>query len=129
MVLTAEAAQPPVATSEPVATAEPTVPPRPTPGQPWPPKPRDVKKPDEVKKPDPPVEKPAESGSGRLLAIASGGSCAFSVDGGSKGSGSSLSVSLPAGKHSVTCKPSSGSAKSRSVTIKANETSMLTFKL
>ncbi len=89
----------------------------------------DPKKPDpEPKKPDPP-EATSGGGNGRLLAIASGGSCAFSVDGAGKGSGSSLSVSLPAGKHSVTCKPTSGSAKSRTVTIKANETSMLTFKL
>ena len=79
---------------------------------------------------DPPTkaDPPAASGSGRLLAIATGGSCAFSVDGASKGSGSSLSVSLPAGKHTVVCKPASGAAKSRGATIKPNETTMLTFK-
>jgi len=80
---------------------------------------------------DPPKEDPpsASGGSGRLLAIASGGSCSFSVDGATKSSGSSLSTSLAAGKHTVVCKPTSGAAKSRSVTIKPNETSMLTFKL
>ncbi len=131
MVLTGEptpAVQKTAAPVETVAVADP--PPRPQPGQPYPrPAKPDPKKPDPPKTADPP--KPAESpgGTGRLLAIASGGSCNFSVDGGSKGSGSSLSVSLPAGDHSVVCKPASGAAKSRSVKIKPNETSMLTFKL
>lgn len=78
---------------------------------------------------DKPKDDPPASGTGTLLAIASGGSCAFSVDGGGRGSGSSLSVKLPAGSHTVTCAPSSGAAKSRGVKIKPGETSMLTFKL
>lgn len=82
-----------------------------------------------VKEKDPPKPEAGGGGNGRLLAIASGGSCAFSVDGATKSSGSSLSVELPAGKHTVACKPTSGSTKSRGVTIKPNETSMLTFKL
>ncbi len=81
------------------------------------------------KRDEPKPEATSGGGAGRLLAIASGGSCTFSVDGSAKGNGSSLSVSLSAGKHTVTCKPLSGSAKSRGVTIKPNETSMLTFKL
>jgi hypothetical protein len=51
------------------------------------------------------------------------------VDGSGRGSGSSLSLSLPVGSHTVVCKPTSGAAKSRSVTIKKDQTSMLTFKL
>ncbi|HTJ83330.1 MAG TPA: protein kinase [Polyangiaceae bacterium] len=92
----------------------------------------DAPKKEDPPKRDPPKEDPPAAsggGSGRLLAIASGGSCSFSVDGSGRGSGSSLSTSLPAGKHTVVCKPTSGAAKSRSVTIKPNETSMLTFKL
>jgi serine/threonine-protein kinase len=38
-------------------------------------------------------------------------------------------VALAPGKHSVTCKPSSGAAKSKSVTVKTGETAMTTFKL
>ncbi len=85
--------------------------------------------PKNTKRDEPKPEATSGGGSGRLLAIASGGSCTFSVDGSAKGNGSSLSVALPAGKHTVMCKPLSGSAKSRGVTIKPNETSMLTFKL
>jgi serine/threonine-protein kinase len=108
-------------------------PPRPT-GRPEPkPKQPEPKQPEpkqpEPKQPEPKQPEPAATGgSGRLLAIATGGSCSFSVDGASKGSGSSLSVSLPAGKHTVVCKPTSGAAKSRGATIKPNETTMLTFK-
>lgn len=80
-------------------------------------------------KPEPKAEPAASGEKGRLLAIASGGSCSFSVDGASKSKGSSLSMDISAGKHTVTCKPSSGAAKSRGVTIKPGETSMLTFKL
>lgn len=80
------------------------------------------------KKKEPPPDK-GGSGMGKLLAIATGGSCTFIVDGGSRGNSSTLTVSLKAGRHSVTCKPSNGAAKSRSVQIRAGETSMLTFKL
>jgi serine/threonine-protein kinase len=105
----------------------PTGRPDPRPKQPEPKQP-EPKQP-EPKQPEPKQPEPAATGgSGRLLAIATGGSCAFSVDGASKGSGSSLSVSLPAGKHTVVCKPTSGAAKSRGATIKPNETTMLTFK-
>lgn len=83
------------------------------------------------KEPPPKKEEPKSSGGsqGNLLAIASGGSCTFIVNGSPKGSGSSVKVSLAPGNYSVTCKPSSGASKSRSVSIKSGETSMLTFKL
>jgi serine/threonine-protein kinase len=119
-------------------TADATVaPPRPTSTGRMPPPRETATRPEPKKTADPPKKDPPKEdppaasggGSGRLLAIASGGSCAFSVDGAGKASGSSLSISLPAGKHTVVCKPSSGAAKSRSVTIKPSETSMLTFKL
>jgi len=81
------------------------------------------------KKKKPPPETSGGSGGGTLLAIATGGSCTFIVDGGARGSSSTLRVSLKSGRHSVTCKPAKGAAKSRSVTIRDGETSMLTFKL
>lgn len=134
--LTAEPAVPPTdPTVEPRVAVAPVSPnaavePRQPPTRMAPP-PRTAEKKEPPPKKPPKEDPPAASGgkSGRLLAIASGGSCAFSVDGAGRGSGSSLSVSLPAGSHTVACKPSSGSAKSRSVTIKPDETSMLTFKL
>ena len=131
LVLNADAANP---------TAQPSpVLPTPTPVQPQPagdsrPKPtpvaaaRDPKPEPKPAKEDPPAA--SGGGSGKLLAIASGGSCAFSVDGSPKGSGGSASVQVPAGKHSVTCKPvGGGGTKSGSVNVKAGETSILTFRL
>jgi serine/threonine-protein kinase len=58
-----------------------------------------------------------------------GGSCAFSVNGSSKGTSSSIRVALTPGRYSVTCKPSSGGAKSKSVVVKSGETAMTTFRL
>lgn len=69
------------------------------------------------------------SGTGTLVAVAVGGSCAFSVNGASKGTMSTLKVSLKPGSYSVSCKPATGATKSRSVTIKSGETAMAMFKL
>jgi serine/threonine protein kinase len=66
---------------------------------------------------------------GTLMAIALGGTCAFSVNGSSKGSGSSIRVQLAPGAYSVMCKPSGGGIKSKTVTVKRGETAMATFKL
>ena len=66
---------------------------------------------------------------GTLVAVAVGGSCAFSVNGASKGSGSSIKVSLKPGSYSVACKPPTGATKSRSVTVTAGGTAMAMFKL
>jgi len=90
---------------------------------PPPPPPSRTKK----KKEPPPAS--GGSGTGTLLVIATGGSCTFIVDGGARGSSSTLRVSLKAGRHSVTCKPAKGAAKSRGVQIRDGETSMLTFRL
>jgi serine/threonine-protein kinase len=58
-----------------------------------------------------------------------GGSCSFSVNGSSKGTSSSIRVALAPGRYSVTCKPASGAAKSKSVVVKGGETAMATFRL
>jgi len=81
--------------------------------------------------PPPPAPPPPSGGGGKgtLVAVAMGGSCAFSVNGASKGTSSSIRVALAPGKHSVTCKPSSGAAKSKSVVVKSGETAMATFRL
>jgi serine/threonine-protein kinase len=84
-----------------------------------------------VKAPTPSApESPAPSGgTGTLVAVSTGGSCTFAVNGAAKGTGTSTKVQLAPGAYSVSCKPSGGSAKSRSVTVKAGETAMVSFKL
>jgi len=73
---------------------------------------------------------PASAGDkGTLMAIALGGTCAFSVNGSSRGSGSSIKVQLAPGAYNVMCKPSGGAIKSKTITVKKGETAMATFKL
>ena len=79
--------------------------------------------------PAPRVPAPSAGGDGVLVAVAVGGSCTFSVNGASKGTQSTLRVPLKPGKYAVSCKPASGSAKSRSVTVKSGETAMAMFKV
>jgi eukaryotic-like serine/threonine-protein kinase len=69
------------------------------------------------------------SGPGTLVAVATGGSCSFSVNGASKGTSSSIKLSMPPGTYSLTCKPSSGATKSKSVTVKSGQTAFAAFKL
>lgn len=68
-------------------------------------------------------------GKGTLVAVAMGGTCAFSVNGAGKGTSSSIRVALPPGRYTVTCKPSSGAAKSKSVAVTSGGTAMATFRL
>lgn len=72
---------------------------------------------------------PGGDGPGTLVAIATGGTCAFSVNGAPKGTTNSLKLSVPPGNYNVTCTPSSGASKSRSVTVKSGSTAMAMFKL
>jgi serine/threonine-protein kinase len=72
---------------------------------------------------------PSGDGMGTLVAVAVGGSCTFSVNGASKGSGATVKVQLKAGTYSVSCKPVSGATKSRSVTVSSGQTAMAMFKL
>jgi serine/threonine-protein kinase len=78
---------------------------------------------------DPEPAPQATGAMGTLVAVAIGGTCAFSVNGANKGSGSSTKVQLKPGTYSVACKPSGGAAKSKSVTVKSGETAMASFKL
>jgi serine/threonine-protein kinase len=97
------------------------------------PKPADPK-PDKKAKNDPapaPTPPPASGGgdSGTLVAVAVGGTCAFSVNGAAKGTTSTLKLSLKPGTYSVTCAPSTGASKSKSVTVTSGGTAMAMFKL
>ena len=114
-----------------VASATPaTGPTTPTPprtgGGPLPPPPE--KTPPVVTTPPPPPP-PTGGANGTLVAVATGGSCNFAVNGASKGTTSTLKIPLKPGSYSVSCKPASGATKSRSVTIKSGETTMAMFKL
>lgn len=66
---------------------------------------------------------------GTLVAVAVNGTCAFSVNGAAKGTGSTIKLSLDPGAYHVTCKPTVGLTKSRDVVIKSGETAMVMFKL
>jgi eukaryotic-like serine/threonine-protein kinase len=79
-------------------------------------------------KPEAAAESASGSGPGTLVAVVTGGSCAFSVNGASKGTSSSIKLQMPPGDYSITCKPSSGAAKSKSATVKSGQTAFITFK-
>jgi serine/threonine-protein kinase len=78
-----------------------------------------------------PTSTAASGGSdqGTLVLIAVGGTCAFSVNGASKGTTNSVKLTVPPGNYAVTCKPASGSSRSKSGAVKAGKTTMMTFKL
>ncbi len=77
-----------------------------------------------------PTAAPAGGGDmGTIVAVAVGGTCAFSVNGASKGTMSTLKLQVKAGSYSVTCKPSTGATKSKSVTVTGGGSAMAMFKL
>jgi serine/threonine-protein kinase len=51
------------------------------------------------------------------------------VNGVAKGTSSSLTLTVPPAAYTVTCKPSSGATKSRSVVVKPSQSAMALFKL
>ena len=82
--------------------------------------------------PPPPTPTAAPAGGGdmgTIVAVAVGGTCAFSVNGASKGTMSTLKLQVKAGSYSVTCKPSTGATKSKSVTVTGGGSAMAMFKL
>ncbi|HZF55663.1 MAG TPA: serine/threonine-protein kinase [Polyangiaceae bacterium] len=115
----------------PAPNVGPTTPPKTTSSPPSgpiipPPKPTVTSAPAPTSSPPPPS---GGDGMGTLVAVAVGGSCTFSVNGASKGSGATIKVQLKAGTYSVSCKPVSGATKSRSVTVSSGQTAMAMFKL
>jgi serine/threonine protein kinase len=69
------------------------------------------------------------SDQGTLIAIAKGGTCAFSVNGQSMGIATSLRLSVPAGNATVTCKPATGATKLKSIQVKGGATATALFQL
>lgn len=127
------ASAPPAASSAPTAVAVNSPPPS-TGGGTWKPSGAGTStstRPKPEPKEDPPEPSGGSSGGGNgtIVAVASGGSCSFAVNGASKGSGTSIKVSVAPGTYSVSCKPSGGGAKSKSVTVKSGQTAFAAFKL
>jgi serine/threonine-protein kinase len=102
---------------------------KPNPPPPPPPAASTVKEPKKPNPPPPPPPAPSQGDTGTIVAVAYGGSCAFSVDGASKGTASTLKLPVTAGTHTVTCKPATGPTKSKSVAVSAGDTAMAMFKL
>jgi serine/threonine-protein kinase len=72
---------------------------------------------------------PSKDERGTLLAMATGGSCAFFVDGASQGTSSKVSLQVKAGTHAVMCRPTTRGFRSRSTPVKRGETSLVVFNL
>ena len=65
---------------------------------------------------------------GKLVALAIGGTCSFSVDGAGKGSGSSIQVEVALGRHTVSCRYK-GSTRMQSVNVTSSRPGIAKFKL
>jgi serine/threonine-protein kinase len=78
--------------------------------------------------PPPPPPEPS-GGDGTLVAIAIGGSCAFSVDGQPKGTKSSIRIKVPVGNHTVSCTPPGGASRSQGVKVTADKPGIASFRL
>jgi serine/threonine-protein kinase len=91
---------------------------------------RDANQPDKpAPEPAPTASAAAEVAEGVLVAVAVGGKCAFSVNGESKGTSSTLKISVKPGTYSITCAPASGASGSKTVTVSSGGTAMAMFKL
>ncbi|MBM4358211.1 MAG: hypothetical protein FJ096_08870, partial [Deltaproteobacteria bacterium] len=96
------------------------------------PEPKAEPKPEPKAEPKPePKPEPAASGgtTGKLIGIATGGTCQWSVDGKSQGSGSSFNATVSVGTHTVTCAPPGQAARSQRKTVSADKPALATFKL
>jgi serine/threonine-protein kinase len=68
------------------------------------------------------------AGQGTIVAMAIGASCAFSIDGGGRGSSSSVRALVSAGRHSVSCQPVGGSRRTKSVMVEPGQAATAVFK-
>lgn len=66
---------------------------------------------------------------GTIVAVAVGGTCAFTVDGAAKGTTDQLKLTIAPGTYTIGCKPAGGVIKTRDVTVGSGETVMAMFKL
>lgn len=69
-------------------------------------------------------------GVGTLVAIAIGGSCEFAVDGSPFGQKSSIRISVPVGRHTVTCHPTGTAAlMTQTVKVEPGKPGIASFRL
>jgi serine/threonine-protein kinase len=61
--------------------------------------------------------------------VASGGTCAYNVNGAPQGTSTSFTLRLRPGTYAVTCKPEGQPVKSKTVKVQGGRTSFVTFKL
>lgn len=73
-------------------------------------------------------EESATATSGVLVATAIGASCAFSIDGETRGVSSSVRAAVSAGPHVVVCQTLEGASRTRSVTVKPGKATVAVFK-
>ncbi len=66
---------------------------------------------------------------GTLVVVVVGGTCTITVNGAFKGTTNSLKLSVAPGSYAVSCKPSTGQAKSNTVAVKADQSAMAMFNL
>ena len=92
---------------------------------------KDSKKEPDKKEPDKkePEKAPSGGGTGKLVAVASGGNCSFTVDGAPKGTMGVLNVTVPVGAHTVSCAAPGKPTRSQRVTVADGKPSMVTFKV
>jgi serine/threonine-protein kinase len=72
---------------------------------------------------------PKSNGNGRLMIVASPGSCAVSVDGVSRGSTPLPGIELAAGPHRIECSPATGKPKTVNVTVSEGASARYKFSL
>jgi eukaryotic-like serine/threonine-protein kinase len=91
--------------------------------------PKGAKKPRDAKSASKPTTTAGPAaGTGTLVAMAIGASCAFAIDGATKGTRSSVRTEIAAGPHTVSCQPVDGSPRTRTVTVKPGEAAVAVFK-
>ncbi len=72
---------------------------------------------------------PPKGDTGTLVVVVVGGTCSITVNGQFKGTTNSLKLSVAPGSYAVSCKPSTGQAKSNTVLVKADHSAMAMFNL
>ncbi len=68
-------------------------------------------------------------GAGKLVGIASGGTCAWAIDGRAAGHGSSVTVEVALGDHVISCTPHGRATRSQIKHVEAGRPAMALFKL
>ncbi len=71
----------------------------------------------------------AAGGMGKLVGIASGGTCSWAIDARSAGSGSSVTMNVPVGMHTISCTPAGAASLTQRKNVELGKPAMALFKL